>query len=498
MVCAMVARRWLLASLGAFSAVGAACGSGGSAPGPPDPPVAIPIATTTADRPGAPVDAGPVDAPRAAARADVPAIACADAPASVYVAPSALAPMTMASRGAVVRCAKDGLIDAAAIKTRLDGKAVTGITPTSETTVYRIAYRTYRDDGIAGISTARVYLPTKPRSLPLSIVAIGHPTVGLAASCTPSMDATSLADVALPWAARGFAVIAPDYAGLGADGVQGYATNHDTAHSLLDGARALRAMLDPAALDTRVVLAGFSQGGGAVLAAQALARSYGAGGDVVAAIAFAPQFFSRIGSFGYVSLLRAPTALTITAGISKPVVAALRSYALTYNLLGPTNAGVTFPVGARAGMAQAITTLCQTPFGGYLQGVAPHVGDLFDETFRSAMLACIDGTSGCTGVASQLHAWLMADFVTPDPKGAPVLYLQGLADTIMPPTEEAACNLALLKSAGVNAQACTDAFAGHTNVTPRNAAFALAWGEATLDGQPAPTCSAAGMPTCQP
>jgi dienelactone hydrolase len=443
-------------------------------------------------------DASTIDPPPASARADVPAIACTDTAASVYVTPASLPAMTMAARGDIVRCTMDGPLDASEIGKRLVGEGVTGLTATSETTVYRIAYRTYREDGVAGLSTARVYLPRTPRSLPLPVIAVAHPTVGIADSCAPSSDAGSLAGVALPWAARGFAVIAPDYAGLGTDGVQGYAANHDTAHSLLDGARALRKMLDAAALEPRVVLAGYSQGGGAVLAAQALAGSYGAGGDVTAAIVFAPQFYSRIGSFGMASLLRSPEALTITTGVSKPVVAALRSYAIAYNLLGPASAGVTFPMGKRADIEQAASTLCQTPFGGYLQAVAPHVGDLFDEGYRRAMLACIDGTVGCTGVASQVYAWLMADLVAPDPKGAPVLYVQGLADTIMPPTEEAACNLALMSQKGVSAQTCLDVTATHTSVVPRNVAFAVAWGEARLDGRASPTCSSLGMPPCLP
>jgi dienelactone hydrolase len=495
----MLARSCLIAPLGVLAALVVACGSSGSATlaTSDEAPDAASPATSTPD--GA-LDAGTLDAaPTIPARADVPAIDCTDAPASIYAsAPTGTPAMTMATRGAILRCTKDGPLDAAAIKARFTAQSVAGISQTSETTIYRIAYRTTRGDGAEGISTARVYLPAKPRSLPLPVVAVAHPTVGLADGCAPSMDASSLSDVALPWAARGFAVIAPDYAGLGTDGVQGYAANHDTAHSLLDGARALRAMLAPGALDSRVLLSGYSQGGGAVLASQALAATYGAGGDVVAAIVFAPQFFSRIGSFGLEQLLRAPQALTITTGISKPVVAAFRAYSIAYNLLGAANAGVVFPAGARADMTQAITTLCQTPFGGYLQGVAPFVGDIFDAGFRTSMLACIDGTSGCSGAASQVHGWLTADLVTPDPKGAPVLYVQGLADTIMPPTEEAACNLALMKSAGVTVQACSDLTALHSSVVPRNAAFAIAWGEAKLDGQPAPACAADDMPPCLP
>ena len=200
-----------------------------------------------------------------------PAIACNDTPSSVYVTPSGLSPMTTDARGAIVRCAFDTTLSQSDVATELTNASDTGVTATSGVTLYRIAYRTYREDGVPGVATARVYLPTNPRTLPLPIIAVAHPTVGLAASCAPSEDPASLQNLALPWAASGFAVVATDYAGLGNEGVQGYAGNHDQAHSLLDSARALRALVDARAFDDRVVLVGHSQGGGAVLAAQGLA-----------------------------------------------------------------------------------------------------------------------------------------------------------------------------------------------------------------------------------
>lgn len=482
-------------ALASVGLLGVACGDAGSpsadarpAASSGGPSSATPLGPT--DDGGAPTEGGGGPAPRA----DAPAIPCADPVDAVYATPSGLPAMTLAARGAIVRCATEAKLDGATIDARLPADAA--IARTSETTIHRIAFRTYREDGVAGVSSARVYLPTKPRSTPLPVIVVAHPTVGVADDCAPSKDEGSLSDLALPFAARGFAVIAPDYAGLGTDGVQGYTANRDTAHSVLDGARALRAMLAPGALDSRVLLVGYSQGGGAVLASQAIAGEYGAGGDVVGAIVFAPQFFSRMGSFGYDKLLRSPSSLTITTGVSKPVVAALRGYAAAHKILGPASAGVVFPAAKRAGIEQAIGSMCQTPFGGYLQGVAPKVGDLFDEGYRTAMLACIDGASGCAGPASELFAWMTADMVAPDPKGAPILYVQGLADTIMPPNEEAACNLDRMKTLGVTVQACVDGPAAHTSVVPRNVAFAVAWGEAKLDGKPAPGCSDAGMPAC--
>lgn len=54
-----------------------------------------------------------------------------------------------------------------------------------------------------------------------------------------------------------------------------------------------------------------------------------------------------------------------------------------------------------------------------------------------------------------------ADLAQADPAGAPVLYVRGMLDTIMPPAREAACNLLLLRRSGVDVEACTDDAALH-------------------------------------
>jgi hypothetical protein len=497
-------RRWAWLAIGAASTLAACAGAGQTSAGAPEEPdagtppahdAAVPDGGV-APTPDASTDdaAGDAGAPRAV----VPAIPCADGLDDVYVAPASLPPMAMDLRGAIVRCAKDTAFTAAEVTSKLAAKSVTGVTVASGTTFYRLAYRTYREDGVEGLSSARVYIPDAPRAFPMPVVAVAHPTEGLAAGCTPSKNATDLDDLALPWAAQGYAVIATDYAGLGTGGVQGYVANHDQAHSLLDSARALRALLDPRVFDDRVLLVGYSQGGGAVLASQGLASSYGAGGNVVAAVVFSAEYFARMDSFRFVTLMREPTELTIQTGVSKPVVSVMRSYAFASNLLGTANGTVPFPSAQRSNVEGALQTLCQTPLGGYLQATAPHIGDLYDPSFVTAFLACVDGQSGCAGPASQMVDWLKKDLVTPDPNGPPVLYVTALSDIIMPPNEEAACNVDLLDGAGVKVQVCTDGPAQHTNVVPRNVGFALQWSEAILSGTAAPSCSSQGMPACAP
>jgi pimeloyl-ACP methyl ester carboxylesterase len=447
---------------------------------------------------GAPEGGQEAEAGSGISPADQVVVPCTDAVGDVYITPTGLPSMDMSARGNVIRCAFDSTMSLADINAAFASKSVAGVTPTTDVDLYRIEYRTYRDDGVPGASSARVYLPHTPRSLPLPVIAVAHPTEGLAPSCTPSQSPTSLEDEALPWAASGYAVVASDYAGLGTEGVQGYMANHDQAHSMLDSVRALRSMLAPAVFGDQVLLVGYSQGGGAVLASQGLAASYGAGGTLVGVVVFAAEYFARMNSVQLVTALENPTELTIQSGVTVPVVIATRDYAYSYDVLGPDAGGVTFPGGSASGIEGALMDECEVPFGGYIQGVAPHMGDLFDPSFSASLLDCIQGDAGCSGAGSQYYQWLQNDLVAPDPSGAPILYVQGLSDTIMPPAQEAACNIGQLTGAGVSVQVCTDQAASHTDVVARNVPFALQWSEAILAGAAPPTCSAAGMPACTP
>lgn len=441
---------------------------------------------------GLAVDAGPV-------RADVPAVTCNDTIADVYISPASLPTMTAATRGDVVRCAADTTLAVSDVQTELTGEGDTGVTATSGVNIYRIAFRTNRGNGDAGISSARVYLPTTPMTLPMPVITIGHATQGMGGTNVPSEDPTTNKDLALPWAALGYAVIVPDYAGLGTEGVQGYVDNHDTAYSILDGARALRKLISPGAFTSKVVMAGHSQGGGGVLSAQALAKTYGCDGDLVAVIAFAPEWPTRMNSFQYVDELNAASSeLTIETGITDNVVAAYREYAYFYNYVGMSDATDAFPSAQASTETTNLLAMGEVEFGGYLQGVDVHVVDEFDPTFRASLAACIAGTSGCNTREANYFAFLQQNIVTADPSGAKVLFVQGLLDEVMVPAQEGACNIDKLKADGVTPQVCTDLSATHTNVTPRNINFAITWAQALVAGNALPTCSSLGMPTCTP
>ncbi len=425
-----------------------------------------------------------------------PSIPCLDSLDDVYVTPAGLPPMTDANRGDIVRCAPDAQLSVSDVQGQLAGKGVTGVTAISGARSYRVAYRTTRDDGVDGVGTARLFLPDAPRAAPLPVIVTAHGSDGLGPSCAPSKDPTGNAELSMPFAGNGYAVIAPDYAGLGNEGTQGYLDNRDTAHSVLDAARALRKLL-PAAFSRQVILVGFSQGGGGVLSAQALAQSYGADGEVIGAVVFAAQWQSRLDSFGYLQALNDPGGLTILDGVAKPPIYVMRQYAYQMNEVGPATGGDGFPAAKAGALAAAAQSQCLAEVGAAVQAIGPHLGDLIEPSLAAGLLDCADG-GPCAGAGQALYEYLSANILTGDPRGAPVVYIQGLADVIMPPAEEAACNLAKLEADGLSPQLCTDAAAQHTDVVARNAAYAVGWVEARLAGVDPPPCPSMGLPACAP
>lgn len=117
------------------------------------------------------------------------------------------------------------------------------------------------------------------------LLAWAHGTVGMADICAPSWSGFPLRSEALLnlWLARGFAIVATDYQGLGTPGPHPYMAVRPAAYGVLDSIRAVQHAFP--AIGKPVVLAGYSQGAGAVLGAGALQRSYSPGLDIRGVIA---------------------------------------------------------------------------------------------------------------------------------------------------------------------------------------------------------------------
>ncbi len=431
----------------------------------------------------------PVDGADVSGPTDVPAMPCTDAMAAVY----AVAPVPGAPHGAILACAPDAILDLASVQPQIGVDVIA----TSAVAMFRIAYATRTGTGMPAVSTARVYLPHVPRARPVPIVVAGHGSVGLADSCAPSLGVD--ASLPLPYAGRGFAVIAPDLAGLGNASYQDYLDNRAQGWQMLDSARALRALLAPGLTAQALILSGYSQGGGAVLSAQSLLASDGAGvGTLVATVVYAPEWPIRLDSFGYASILRDPTQLTISTGLSRSSIAVLRQYAFFENWIGAGRGTSAFDPKFAVGLQGAVDSQCLVPFGGYVQFSMLHTGDLIADALRQGLIGCIDGTPACTGDAATYYQFMMANELPPDPGAGPTLIVQGLADQIMDPASEASCILEDLKTAGSDVDTCVIATATHSNIMD-NHAHGIAWAESVMAGGTRVLCDASlTLPTCAP
>lgn len=280
-------------------------------------------------------------------------VRCTDTAADVYAAvlPAEGAPP---ERGAILRCAEDAPLARSEVEGRLGRARVSGMRSTTGARVFRIAYATRRRGDVPGVGTALVYLPDPPARAPSDVAVVAHGTAGMADRCAPSIPGTTSDYLALPWLAHGFAVVAPDYAGLGNAGVQGYLDWEDTGHSALDASRAIRGLAGRTRLGTKDVYVGHSQGAGASLAAQALAPTYGAGGRVAAVVAFAPAFTIDAD----VTPIAFPFVSTSALGGGPATILSMHFYGFFANRYGEARRGDGFGAAHREAVVEALERDC--------------------------------------------------------------------------------------------------------------------------------------------
>ncbi len=142
------------------------------------------------------------------------------------------------------------------------------------TTAYRVLYHS---ESLAGTDVAvsgTVVVPGGPGpATGRPIVSWAHGTTGIAGSCAPSLQGIGSIPYLAQLLAMGAIVTATDYAGLGAPGLDPYLVGLSEARTVLDAARAARALVGSGASDAVVVL-GYSQGGQAALFAGQIAPTY--------------------------------------------------------------------------------------------------------------------------------------------------------------------------------------------------------------------------------
>lgn len=143
------------------------------------------------------------------------------------------------------------------------------------------------NSGVLPVSGA-LFLPQGPAPRGgWNLVVWAHGTLGMSDVCAPSWAGMNERDrnYVDRWLERGYAVVAPDYQGLGGPGPHPYSLPLAEGLSVLDAARA--ALRVDRRIANRVVITGQSQGSGATLGAARLAGSYAPELDVRGVIATA-------------------------------------------------------------------------------------------------------------------------------------------------------------------------------------------------------------------
>lgn len=141
---------------------------------------------------------------------------------------------------------------------------------------YRIEYPS--TDGVKGtgsrIDTAAVFLPKGPTPAGgWPVVAWTHGTVGVAHDCAPSLNPRTPRDSQYlnTWLSLGYAIVAPDYAGLGSEGLHHYLNARAQAWSSLDSIKAAQKIFP---LKNQIILVGQSQGAHAAFASAGYQAEY--------------------------------------------------------------------------------------------------------------------------------------------------------------------------------------------------------------------------------
>lgn len=272
----------------------------------------------------------------------------------------------------------------------------------------RVLYRsTSGDTGEPTVVSGSVFTPkAAPPPGGWPVVAIGHGTVGIDNPCAPSRSDTMLGALAFvtPFIDRGFAVVVPDYQGLGAKGTHPYLDARTAGLNMIDSVRALRHTFPE--VSTKWLGFGHSQGGAASWAANEQASVYAPELQLLGTVAAAPA--ADVSGFVDKSLRG---ELTSDQLLAMPVI--VESQARVHPELNRDD----FRAGAAA-QYWSVLTACQAPQIYERQAAAEH---LRPEDVAPRSVAAADQLRGL------LRAWALPQ----RPLSAPLSVWYGGADTLV-------------------------------------------------------------------
>ena len=333
---------------------------------------------------------------------------------------------------------------------------------------WRILYHsvdvTGADIGVSGI----VVVPDRPApDGGWPVMSWAHPTTGAIGRCAPSTgdDPFALIEGIHELLGAGFAVAATDYPGMGANGPPSYLIGASEGNSVLDAARAARAIPD-AHVSDRLLLWGHSQGGQAALFAAQSTATYAPDLHVLGVAVAAP-------------------AVELAELLDDDIVDAsgvtLGAYAFDayHRVYGAKDPSVDFgsiltPAGQQA--LPQMAPLCLLGQNKELHAIAdPLVGH-----FLSANPATVQPWSTLLAQNTPAGSGI----------GVPILVAQGRADTLVRPTTTDQY-VQKLCTAGEQVEYHTVANATHAEIAEESIPTLIQWLSDRTAGRPPPT-------TCPP
>lgn len=167
-----------------------------------------------------------------------------------------------------------------------------GLNEASQQYIMHYTSRSGVDGHTQRTDTAAIFIPKgKAPEEGWPVVVWAHGTVGVAERCAPSLNERTVRDKQYlnTWLSLGYAIVAPDYAGLGSEGLHHYLNARAEAWSILDG---VRAALHRFPLKNDLIFVGQSQGAHAAFSSVGFQPEYAPELNIRATILTGTPYFS--------------------------------------------------------------------------------------------------------------------------------------------------------------------------------------------------------------
>jgi alpha-beta hydrolase superfamily lysophospholipase len=340
-------------------------------------------------------------------------------------------------------------------------------------TVWRILFHSTSIYGQDIAESGYIVVPgTTPPPGGFPILSWAHGTTGFAGICAPSLFTSQggVGPYLLPglsdYLKAGFVVAATDYEGLGTPGIHPYLLGASEGRGVLDAARAAQ-RLPGLHTSSTVMIYGHSQGGQAALFAGELAPTYAPELHIAGVVAAAP-------ATGLSTILGVVTT-SVGQGILEFTIPVAYTWAKTYHDLP---------------LSDLFTPAGETVAASVVpQGCLPALNSAIGSRHLTATSVFQPGAA--TNPVVIAHAKMNDPGRTKTP--APMLVVQGTADTTVPPalTDEYVTTMACPIGDTIDYLHVTGAT--HDTVVNVSVATIVAWMSARLGGSTAPsTCGRTG------